>query len=104
MNHSHNESKVKQDAVNGGTTRGKHLKNIFRENNISYNERRVIFMSIEKFILNIATHYHANLIDIHNALHALGLRSDEQAEEFNKKHVMKLVNMYKRRGYDITKK
>ena len=65
-------------------------------------------MSIEKFILNVATHYHANLIDIHNALHALGLRSDEQAEEFNKKHVMKLVNMYvnmyKRRGYDITKK
>ena len=61
-------------------------------------------MSIEKFILNVATHYHANLIDIHNALHALGLRSDEQAEEFNKKHVMDLVNMYKRRGYDITKK
>lgn len=46
----------------------------------------------------------ANLIDIHNALHALGLRSDEQAEEFNKRHVMKLVNMYARRGYDITKK
>lgn len=37
-------------------------------------------MSIEKFILNVATHYHANLIDIHNASHALGLRSDEQAE------------------------
>ena len=63
----------------------------------------VIFMSIEKIILNTATHYHANLIDIHNALHALGLRSDEQAEEFNKKHVMKLVEMYERRGYDITK-
>ena len=61
-------------------------------------------MSIEKLILNIATHYHANLIDIHNALHALGLRSDEQAEEFNKKHAMKLFEMYERRGYDITKK
>ena len=60
-------------------------------------------MSIEKIVLNIATHYHANLIDIHNALHALGLRSDEQAEEFNKKHVMKLVEIYARRGYDITK-
>ena len=60
-------------------------------------------MSIEKIVLNIATHYHANLIDIHNALHALGLRSDEQAEEFNKKHAMKLVEMYARRGYDITK-
>lgn len=59
-------------------------------------------MSIEKIALNIATHYHANLIGIHNALHALGLRSDEQAEEFNKKHVMKLVNIYARRGYDIT--
>ena len=59
-------------------------------------------MSIEKIVLNIATHYHANLIDIHNALHALGLRSDEQAEEFNKKHVMKLVEIYARRGYDIT--
>ena len=58
-------------------------------------------MSIEKIVLNIATHYHANLIDIHNALHALGLRSDEQAEEFNKKHVMKLVEIYARRGYDI---
>ena len=62
-------------------------------------------MSIEKLVLILATHYHANLIDIHNALHALGLRSDKQAEEFNKKHVMKLVKMYERRGYniDITK-
>ena len=34
-------------------------------------------MSIEKIILKMATHYHANLIDIHNALHAVGLRSDE---------------------------
>lgn len=59
-------------------------------------------MSIEKIALNMATHYHANLIDIHNALHALGLRSDEQAEEFNKKHMMKLVEIYARRGYDIT--
>ena len=63
----------------------------------------VIIMSIEKMVLIMATHYYANLIDIHNALHALGLRSDEQAEEFNKKHVMKLVNIYARRGYDITK-
>ena len=60
-------------------------------------------MSIEKIILNAATHYHANLIDIHNALHALGLKSDKQAEDFNKKHVMKLVEMYARRGYYITK-
>ena len=59
-------------------------------------------MSIEKIVLNMATHYHANLIDIHNALHALGLRSDEQAEEFNKKHMMKLVEIYARRGYEIT--
>ena len=59
-------------------------------------------MSIEKMVLNMATHYHANLIDIHNALHALGLRSDEQAEEFNKKHMMKLVEIYARRGYEIT--
>ena len=58
-------------------------------------------MSIEKLVLIAAVHYHANLIDIHNALHALGLRSDKQAEEFNKKHVMKLVKMYERRGYDI---
>ena len=60
-------------------------------------------MSLEKLVLKIATHYHADLIDIHNALHALGLRSDEQAEEFNKKHMMKLVRMYERRGYNITK-
>ena len=59
-------------------------------------------MSIEKMVLNMVTRYHANLIDIHNALHALGLRSDEQAEEFNKKHIMKLVEIYARRGYDIT--
>ena len=65
--------------------------------------RGVIFMSIEKIILKATTHYHANLIDIHNALHALGLKSDEQAEEFNKKHAMKLVKIYSRRGYDITK-
>lgn len=38
-----------------------------------------------------------------HALHALGLKSDEQAEEFNKKHMMKIVDMYTRRGYDITK-
>ena len=60
-------------------------------------------MSIEKLVLIAATHYHANLIDIHNALHALGLKTDKQAEEFNKKHVMKIFNMYKRRGYDIDK-
>ncbi len=60
-------------------------------------------MSLEKLVLKVATHYHADLIDIHNALHALGLRSDEQAEEFNKKHMMKLVRMYERRGYNITK-
>ena len=60
-------------------------------------------MSIEKLVLNMVTHYHANLIDIHNALHALGVRSDAQAEEFNKKHMMKIIDMYKRRGYDITK-
>lgn len=60
-------------------------------------------MSIEKIVLNTVAHYHANLIDIHNALHALGLRSDDQAEEFNRKHVMKIVNMYARRGYSITK-
>lgn len=60
-------------------------------------------MSIEKMILNVATHYHANLIDIHNALHALGLRSDDQAEEFNKRHAMKIVEMYERRGHSITK-
>ena len=60
-------------------------------------------MSIEKIVLRLGTYYHANLIDIHNGLHALGLRSDKQAEKFNKKHVMKLVEMYERRGYDITK-
>ena len=60
-------------------------------------------MSLEKLVLKVATHYHADLIDIHNALHALGLRSDEQAEEFNKKYMMKLVRMYERRGYNITK-
>ena len=60
-------------------------------------------MSIEKIVLRLGTYYHANLIDIHNALHALGLKTDKQAEEFNKKHVMKIFNMYKRRGYDITK-
>ena len=59
-------------------------------------------MSIEKIVLNMATHYHANLIDIHNALHALGLRSDAQEEEFNKKHMMRLVEIYARRGYEIT--
>lgn len=57
-------------------------------------------MTIEKIILNMATHYHANLIDMHNAL---GLRSDDQAEEFNKRHVMKIVDMYERRGHSITK-
>lgn len=69
-----------------------------REKHVSYYEGGVILMSLEKTILKLATSYHANLIDIHNALHALGLRSDEQAEKFNKKHMMKLVEMYNRRG------
>lgn len=60
-------------------------------------------MSIEKLVLIMITHYHANLVDIHNALHALGLRSDKQAEEFNKKHMMSLLRAYARRGYDITR-
>ena len=60
-------------------------------------------MSLENAVLKLATVYCANIIDIHNALHALGLKSDEEAEEFNKKHIMRLVNMYARRGYDITK-
>lgn len=59
-------------------------------------------MSMEKIILKMATHYHANLIDIHNALHVLGLRNDKQAEEFNRKHLMKLVKMYEKSGYSIT--
>lgn len=59
-------------------------------------------MSIEKIVLKVATHYHANLIDIHNALHALGLRSDEQAEKFNEKHIMKLVRMYERSNSYVT--
>ena len=58
-------------------------------------------MSLENITLKLATKYHANIIDVHNALHALGLRSDEQAERFNKKHIMKLANMYARRGYDL---
>ena len=60
-------------------------------------------MSLENAVLKLATIYCANIIDIHNALHALGLKSDKEAEEFNKKHIMRLVNMYARRGYDITK-
>ena len=60
-------------------------------------------MTIKKLVLIAATHYHANLIAIHNALHALGLKNDEQAEEFNKKHVMKLVELYLKRGCNITK-
>ena len=67
-----------------------------------YCERMVIFMSIEKIALKVATHYHANLIWINNALHALGLRSDKQAEEFDNRHMMKVVKMYERR--DITEK
>ena len=83
---------------------GSTLKIYLRIKYTFFNERMVIFMSIEKMVLNLVTHYHANLIDIHNALHALGLRSDEQAEEFNRKHMMKIVEMYERRGYNITKK
>lgn len=60
-------------------------------------------MSIENFVLKAATYYCATVVDIHNALHALGIKSDEQAEEFNTKHVMRLANMYARRGYDISK-
>lgn len=54
-------------------------------------------MSIEKMILNAAYYYHSSLIDIHNALHAFGLRSDEQAMKFNKKHIMKLIEICARR-------
>jgi len=55
-------------------------------------------MSIEDLTLKAITLYHANMIDIHNALHAAGLRTDEQAEKFNKKHMMSLVSAFERRG------
>lgn len=58
--------------------------------------------ALENFVLNAATQYCASVVDVHNTLHALGLKSDEEAEEFNKKHIMRLANMYTRRGYDIT--
>ena len=61
-------------------------------------------MSLETLTLQVITKYHANAIDIHNSLHALGLRTDEQAEEFNAKHVMALVAAYQRRGIDLIKK
>lgn len=51
----------------------------------------VMITSIEKLVLVAATYHHAHLIDIYNALHALGLRSDKQAEEFNKKACNEVV-------------
>lgn len=51
-------------------------------------------MSLETCVLKLATWHCANAVDFSNALHALGLKSDEEAEEFNKKHVMRLADMY----------
>lgn len=36
--------------------------------------------------------YHAEMLDVNKVLNDLGLISDEQHEESNKKHVMTLIN------------
>ena len=61
--------------------------------------------SLERVIAKVRLHYHANRIDINNALNQLHLMSDERNEESNKKHVMILfTDVYPRLlGRDILK-
>lgn len=43
--------------------------------------------------------YHAFGVDLNRAFMAMGLRNDDKAEKIAKKHVMAIINMYKRLGY-----
>lgn len=60
--------------------------------------------SLERLIAKIRLHYHANCLDINNALNQMHLMSDEKNEESNKKHVMIIfTDVCPRLGVDIFK-
>jgi len=44
--------------------------------------------SLERIIAKVRLYYHANCLDINNALNQLHLMSDKRNEESNKKHAM----------------
>lgn len=58
---------------------------------------------LKRIAFILAFYYHATLIYIHDVLHDLGLRSDEQADVFSKKHTMKIVKMFERIAYNNVK-
>lgn len=41
------------------------------------------------------------MVELNRLLYIIGIRSDEKAEEVAKKHMMTLVKMLERAGYDI---
>ena len=57
---------------------------------------------IEKLIIKVATEYHGNMVELNRLLYIIGIRSYEKAEEVAKKHMMTLVKMLERAGYDIS--
>ncbi len=54
-------------------------------------------MSFARFIATVRMHYHANLVDLGNALNQLHILNDEVAEEFCKKHAIKALEAGARR-------
>lgn len=60
--------------------------------------------SLERLVAKIRLYYHANCLDINNALNQMHLMSDEKNEESNEKHAMIIfTDVYPRLGVDIFK-
>ena len=60
-------------------------------------------MSLERNVAKIRFWYHANRLDINNALNQLHLMSDRKNEESNRKHVMIIFSdILPRLGYDVS--
>lgn len=49
-------------------------------------------MGISEKVARMRFHYHANVVEINNALNQLHIISDEKAEEIAEKHVMIVIN------------
>ena len=48
--------------------------------------------SLEKVVAKMRLYYHANMLDVNNALNRLHLMSNERNAKSNMKHIMILIN------------
>ncbi len=60
--------------------------------------------SLERLVAKIRLHYHANCLDINNALNQMHLMPDEKNEKSNEKHAMIIfTDVFPMLGVDIFK-